>query len=56
MDGNVEGSSPVPTESSDSGDAVTRPETDDDDDAEDERGEEEDEKDEEVVFTGASQR
>lgn len=38
-DGNVEGSSPVPTtESSDSGDAVTRPETDDDDDAEDEVG------------------
>jgi len=40
VDGNVEGSNPVPAESSDSGDAVTRPETDDDDDAEDERGEE----------------
>lgn len=40
-DGNVEGSSPVPTtESSDSGDAGTRPETDDDDDAEDETGQE----------------
>ena len=59
VDGNVEGSNPVPAESSDSGDAVTRPETDDDDDAEDERGEEKTKKktkNEEVVFAGASRR
>ena len=43
VDGNVEGSNPVPAESSDSGDAVTRPETDDDD-AEERRAREEEEK------------